>query len=282
MQPPLPPIGICQVVAQNPPFGVYVIFRSTGQGTQFPVRMMYDYADGLRVHQKPLPGIGTWGVVVIPNGDIRCAIWLGAYLPSQVDALTSDGSQTAAFIENRAHFSGDLEYLDGLGNYARQFADGSYIISASGQSLPTVYRHLVESNQQQAVAFTRADRIPNPPSVFYMHLHHQSGTDVLIDPSGNITVSGATGSQIEFVFGAATLKIDQNGHATLSLPGSETFDVTQGGAPASDFAALVSKIVTAWNAHTHSGVAAGGANTGTPTSPISSTTINSVAVKLSG
>lgn len=260
-----------------------MVFRATGQGVQFNVRMGYAYADGLRIEQKPLPGVGTWGLVAIPNGDLRCAIWLCAYLPSQIDALTSDGSQSAAFIENKAHFSGDWGYLDGQGNFAHQFADGSYMVVASGQVLPTPNRHLVDSTgKQQSVAFTRVDRIPSPPSTFYAHIHHQSGTDILIDPTGNVTVSGAAGASIQFQFGGATLKIDSAGHATLNVPNSETFDVTQGGNPANDFAVLVSKLISKFNAHTHSGVTAGGGTTGTPSTSLVSTDINSVVVKLSG
>lgn len=310
MLPSVPQIAVCQVTSHEPPWGVRVIFRSTGQGIPFRVRMGYDYADALRVHQKPLPGIGTWGLVAVPNGDLRCAVWLCAYYPSQVDALTSDGTAGAPFIENKQHWSGHWDYLDASGNVATQFADQSYLVVGASQSLPTIYRHTVNAqNVQVSGQFTQAQRIPSPPSAFNIYLNHKSGTSILVDVSGNTTVSGATGAQhkiafggstatidasgnvtvsgasnaqLQFLFGGATLTIASNGLVSLNLPGTETLNLSQGGASVTDALVLVSKLVTQFNSHTHKGVSTGSGNSSTPTTNITAAEISSAIAKTSG
>ena len=261
-----------------------VVFKSTGQMLSAPVQVLYEYADALRVKQKPLPQVGTWGLVVFPYGDIRNGLWLGAYLPSAMDALTgtqaSGQAATDPFIDYEAHFSGDWRLLDGLGNLSKQFADGSFIIGASGTTLPTVYRHTVDANNaQETLAYTRGDRIPAPPSPFNFIFQHATGTKLEVNSSGAVSVSGI--STLSIQFGGTTLTISAAGLVTLALTGSETLNITQGGGSASDFLALVSKLVSAFNGHTHSGVQSGGSPTGTPTSPISASTISSTAINIS-
>lgn len=263
-----------------------------------------------------MPQIGTWGVVMFPYGDIRNGIWMGSYYPSQVDALTttqaSGFAPTDPFIDYAAYFSGHWHLLDGLGNQATQWADGSYLTAAAASGLPTIYRHTVVANKQQNIPYARSTRIPNPPSGFVFDFEHISGTRVgvtasgstyasgavgasglytyggtkaTIDASGNTTVSGAAGASLTFNFGAATITIASGGTISVNVPNSDTFNVTQGSMSAGDALALVSALVAAFNAHTHAvvGVQAGSSTitSNTPTSPWSASTIESAVAKVS-
>jgi hypothetical protein len=209
-------------------------------------------ADALRVSQKPLPGIGTWGLAAFPSGDPRNGIWLRSYYPSMLDAIHTTGDATDPFIDYDAHFSGNWHLLDGKGNYAQQFADGSYATFGSGAILPTIYRHIVENNQQQQQALTFAQRVATPPPPFQgSFVQAGSGLTVRLDSSGNFLVSGGAMASISLVFGQSSLKIDSSGNATLALAGADKFNITQGGGAPNDFLVLASKLVAAYNAHTH-------------------------------
>jgi phage baseplate assembly protein gpV len=250
------------------------------------VKVLYDYADAVRVRQKPLPTIGSWGIVLFPYGDVRNGVWLGSYYPSQMDALT--GSQASGqgaldpFLDYETSFSGFWWLRDGQGNYAAQWPDGSWLTigeGTSGTTLPTVYRHTVVNNQQQVVPFTQAERVSNPPNAYNFTWEHKSGTTVAVDTSGNVTVSGAPGASLTFDFGTATLTVNASGNITLAVPSAEHVDFTQGGGAASDFLVLVSKFISAFNAHTHPDPQGG--STGTPTTPLSSGDVNSTLIGIS-
>ena len=250
-----------RVTAHNPPFGLQVVFKSTGQMLSFPVTMLRDYADGVRVRQKPLPQIGTWGVVIFPYGDLRNGIWLGAYYPSLVDALTttqaSGQAATDPFIDYEASFSGDWWVLDGLGNYAKQWADSSWFVAASGDTLPTLYRHTVDSgNQQQTIPYPYSDRVKTPPASgqpFIFKWKHASGTSIAVDVSGNVT---------------------------LDLSSTAKLNITQDGGSPTDFLTLVSKLVSVFNNHTHKNVQGGSGNSGTPTTSISASDLQSDLINI--
>lgn len=214
-----------QVSAHDPPWGVRVIFRTTGQQIPFRCQMGWDYSTGVTQRQKPLPQIGSWGLVAF-DSDNRSAVWICAYTPSQNDALTttqaSGHAPTDAHIDYQAHFSGDWWMLDGSGNYAHQYVDGSYFAVASGNlgsglALPTVYRHTVDgSNVQNTIPFTRGDRIPNPPTARNYYFSHISGTNFLVDASGSTYVSGATGALFNIDYGKTIGTIDASGNTTVS------------------------------------------------------------------
>jgi hypothetical protein len=296
---PLLSVGI--VTAHDPNGGGIVVnLRTSGQLLGFPIRMSYrNSADGLRIKQDPLPGLGSWALVAFPYGDHRNGIFLGSYLPSQVDAITTKGDKFDPFLDYESTFSGHWSLLDGQGNQAIEYADGSYFTAASGLGLPTIYRHIVDQNQtQQRVAFTRADRIPNPPSPFYFQYQHASGTSFTVNPSGSVTVSGVAGASGLFEFGGTTVSIDASGNTTtngasgaafaanfngasikisssgvITLNTDSIVQIELNGAPAADALALVSKLVSKFNAHTHPDPQGG--TTGTPTSPWSASDIQS-------
>lgn len=267
-----------------------VVFKSTGQGFPIFVPVLRDYADGLSVRQKPLPQIGTWGVVMFPYGDVRNGIWMGSYYPSQVDALTTtQASGTAAtdpFIDYEAHFSGYWRLLDGLGNEAVQWPDGSYFTAGASSGLPTVYRHTVVANKQQNVSYALGTRIPAPPSGFPFTFVHESGTQVAVDASGNVYASGnVSGATLTFNFGAASFTMTSGGNVNINVPGSDTFNVSQSGMSVTDALVLVSKLLAKYNAHTHpvTGVQTGGSTvtSSPPTTALVAADIQSAVAKVS-
>ena len=272
-------IRVGRVTAYNPPSGVVVSLKTSGQGPSVSVRMGRDYSDALRVRMRPLPTIGTWGLIFFPDGDIRSGVWGMAIEPGLLDALHYTGAVTDPYNDYDSHYSGYWFLRDGLGNFAEQHPDGSYFIAASGTALPTIYRHIVDSNQiQQKVAFTRSDRIPHPPSPYYYLFHHQTGTQISCDVSGNVSVSGNATATLSIAFNWGTLAINSSG-VSINLPGSNTLNIDQAGGALNDAIVLVSKFLSKFNAHVHSDPQGG--NTGVPTVALVATDVESTAVKIS-
>ena len=312
-------ISQARVISHNPPNGLQVIFKSVGQSPSFPVTVLRDYADARRVSQRPLPQIGTWGLVVFPYGDIRNGVWIGSYYPSQMDALTttlaSGHAPSDPFIDYEASFSGDWWLMDGIGNRAHQYADSSYFVASGSSgiafpSLPTLYRHVVDATQKQnTIAYPYSDRVTNPPvsgrPFFYGFKHHSGtlvsmdssgstvvsgasgatfkdtfgGTVFTIDVSGNTTVSGSPKANLVFNFGNTTLTVDSSGNITFALAGGDLFNITQGGASPSDGLVLVSKLIAAYNAHVHTDPQGG--NTGVPTVALTASGVRSTIIDIS-
>ena len=73
--------------------------------------MYHGNADGIRVHQVPLPYIGSWGLVCFPYGDDRFPIWMGAYYPNVVNAITSSSALDDSQTDYYSHASGLLFYF---------------------------------------------------------------------------------------------------------------------------------------------------------------------------
>lgn len=220
-----PVIVMAKVTAHDPPRRVQVTFGSTGQQPSFTVQMGLDYGDALRVRQKPLPGIGTWGLVAFPRGDYRNGIWITSYLPSQMDALHYAGTKTDPFIDYEAHFSGYWSLLDGVGQQSNQWPDGSFFNVSSGipgaqYTLPTVYRNTVVAQKQTRIPYTRADRIPHPPSGYGFAFVHQTGTNISVGPGGNTMVNAGPGLSITMTANGATFTMDGSGNVTIISPGT--------------------------------------------------------------
>lgn len=257
----LPPWPIrAQVIAQNPVNDSLTVLLHSAQLTGFEVSMLYHgAADGLRLNKKPLPSRGTWGLVVFPNGDSRNGMWLGAYHPNLQTSVPADASDP--FMDYESHQSGHYQLLDQFGNYLRSYADGSTeTVNASGGAVPTTYRYIVDGNQQQQrVAFPYSQRVANPPA-----------------PFARSYVQATSGSN-----GGHTQTVDASGNYDLGFLASRFLNITQGGAAATDFLGLVSKLVSAFNSHVHTGVTTGNSNTGTPASPWTSTTIKSTIINIS-
>lgn len=219
----MPTISVGMVTAHAPAIhGVNVTMRTSGQALGWPVRIgLNNSADGLRISQRPLPGIGTWGLIAFPYGDERNAIWLCSIHPSSIDAITTNGDELDPFLDYEAHFSGYWSMLDGLGNYAAQWPDGSHLTIASGVGLPATFRHTVDAQQaQQRVAFTHAERVPSPPTPFTLQYVSAAGTSVQVDASGSVTVSGAAGATATLEFNGGIIQLDAGGNINLTATGS--------------------------------------------------------------
>lgn len=191
------------VMQQDPGNGGLIVMLPTfGQvaGTGVSVKILYHgAADGIRVKQASLPERGTWGLVIFPSGNIKDGFWVGSYFPNLGDALsvgpkmgdvTTDPN--AGVIEYHSHWSGFWSYLDGSGTMAAQWPESSSFVAGNSGLVPTVFRHTVDEGQnrtQQEV--TMADRVPTPPANFTFKFHHNSGTTITIDPSGNVDVTTA-------------------------------------------------------------------------------------------
>jgi hypothetical protein len=201
---------------------VQCAFKTSGQTLTLNVRVPLAYADALRIEQKPMPGIGTTGLIAFPFGNPLNAIWLCAILPSGMDAIHSTGDQLHdPFLDYESTFSGHWSLLDAKGNYAVQFADGSAFTVASGTTLPQPMRHIVAEDQtRQSVPFTRAQRIPNPPPPFKLNYQGAEGFDVTSDGAGNVTL---TATSLTLNIGGKTFVFDSaglHGNADIKTSGS--------------------------------------------------------------
>lgn len=222
-----PPISNARVISVDVPGRrLWVTLPST---QIVSVRTTYPGpADGLRVNHKALPGRGTSGIVVFPGGDNRNGFWLCAIYEQAMDALTT---QTDQFLEYDSHWSGHWHMLDQTGNVTESFADGSYFLAGSGTSVPPTSRHTVDTKQfRQVTPLPQNERVPSPPSPFNIALHHISGTSAAINPSGNVTVSGAAGADLTVTFGGTTATIDHSGNTTVSGAAGAALTVAFGGA----------------------------------------------------
>lgn len=323
----LPLITVAQVIAQDPDQGaLQVQLRTSGQQPSYPVKMLYrGAADGLRINQEELPGRGTWGVVVFPYGDTRNGLWLGAFYPSQIDAIsgstngTGPTNVTDSFIRYLSHWSGFWNILTASGEAGMQFPDGSWTFMGSGavSGMPTAYRHVVDGDQsQKREEFTFEQRVTSPPSAYnlnaqllgaatlgvsgdvQMNLASGFTTNVsgaytfsasgayTVNASGNISINGAenfdirvpSGKTVTITAGSTQIKIDTSGNIVLD-PGGSNIHLAGSG----DSLALVSKLVSAFNSHTHAvvGVLTGGGAvvSQSPGTPWTAGTVNSAKVK---
>lgn len=256
-------------------------------------------ADGARVSHGALPGRGTWGLVAFPYGHNLNAVWLCGTYPGLLDALTTD---TDPFMEYHAHWSGAYEVLDQEGRWLKSFPDGTFLqLSDTTSKMPT-YRHIVDENQnQQLELFQDSARVPNPPSPRYLFLTHASGTTAEIDPtgnttvtgasgaahivnfggstiivysSGNVTVTGKSGAQIELTANNASITIDKNGGIEANAAPGQNMRFSAGGAATSYTLVRTDLLVSAFNSHVHTN-GNGGADTGTPVTPITAGDVES-------
>ena len=224
----LPPWPLrAMVLSHDPENDGIVVMLASGQMPAFTVRRLYfGAADSHRIDKPPLPGRGTWGLVVFPSGDIRNATWLGAYQPEQIDAIPN--SQADPFSIYQSHFSGHWSYTDGLSGYvSQQWADGSYFVASSGDTLQTVFRHIVDPQQnRQQVPFTFSDRNPNPQPTFAFTFA-QSGThfSVALNASGSLLFNFAHGQSVTFAQSGSNSTITMDGSGNITIKGMNTVTI---------------------------------------------------------
>lgn len=172
---------------------VICAMKVTGQTLSLNVAVPMAYADALRASQKPLPGVGSAGLIAFPEGNLLNAVWLCTIPANLMDAVHTNDDALDPYIDYDAHFSGHWDLLDGAGNVAIQFADGSSIVMGATAELPTTYRHTVDANQvRQRVPFTRDERIPAPPPPFVFQYTGADGVVITKDITGNIVIKASS------------------------------------------------------------------------------------------
>lgn len=215
-------LGVAQVIKHIPDkHAVQVLFRS-GQALGTPVYVLCPgAADGYRIFQTELPTLGSWGIVLIPDGDDRNAVWIGSINAWELDAINNNPNSPDPYMHYLAHYSGFYKLLDQNGNQFVRFPDGTSLQIGSTTTPPTIYRHSMggsNGEQRVAVPYPDSERVKNPPSPFNVQFSHPSKTSVLIDPSGNLTATLGTGSTgtLQTQNGTYFLKLDQNGNLTIN------------------------------------------------------------------
>ncbi len=172
-------------------------------------------ADALRINQEELPTPGTWGLIAAPFGDNRHTTWLCSIPVGPIDAVSCDPSNPDPYLRYLSHYSGFFRTLDQNGNKCEYFPDGSYVKIGDNTSIPTVYHNVLDGQTRTAVPVTPSERISTTPGPFNIYTSHVSGTSTNIDPSGNVTVNIASGSEYQVVSGSNTIKIDSSGNITI-------------------------------------------------------------------
>lgn len=230
---------------------LYVILHD-GQQLPVPVRVLINGpADLNAVNQVEMPKRGTKVVVGFINHDLRNGILLGSFFGTGANTITSNSAQP--FLNFFSHWSGNFEYMDQLGQTVNWYPDGTYIqVAQDVSALPTLYQHTLDSGgNQQMVAVSPTSRVANTPSPgFKIFIKHSSGTTVTIDNSGNVIIG---------LNGGATFQLDSD----------------------SDALALVSKLLNAFNNHTHGAVYPGSGVSGPPYTPWQASDIESALAKTS-
>ena len=172
------------------------VLLADGQVCPYSVQVIINGpADPFAVNQVELPRRGTKGIVLFPNRDIRSGVWLGSYNPNLTNAICSP-AQTP-FENYFAHWNGSYEHMDQTGNYTKWFTDGTYLKIGQATTLPTLHRNVYNGTNAGTGAGTRqpyatSDRIPTQPTPFNVYMSHPTGTAFLVDPAGNISVTGAS------------------------------------------------------------------------------------------
>ena len=173
--------------------GVYVTLAS-GQQPALPLKVLQQDASSASVKHGVLPRPGTWGLVCFPGGDSRSGVWLGATYLAQQNAYTTE---TDPNVEYNLHPSGAFEWMDGNGQWAKEFPDGTFITCGTTGAKPTLNRHIVNPDQTQSFEnLPDATRVPNPPSPFIFTISHPSGVTIEINAgtvaiTGNVTIAGS-------------------------------------------------------------------------------------------
>jgi hypothetical protein len=272
-EPDFPIISHAQITSVDPIRGLVNVQFSSMQGVALSARVLhYGPADGLRIKQAPMPGIGTWGLVCCPYGDSRNAIWLGAYYPSFVDAKTGDGDP---YVDYHSHWSGAFTHMDSSGDYYQYFPDGTYIAAATSTSLPAVTRHTVNSAQQRVTtSFPASGRTASAVAPRPFLIHHGSGTTVNITAAGSVSTTAVAGQTISLIANGTTFIVDAAGNVNIILASGAKFNLGDGGSD-SQMLVLAAALVNAFNNHTHTGVTTGGGNTGVPVVPLTTSGISS-------
>ncbi len=192
------------------------------------------FSDGLRVSQKPLPVVGTWGIVSFVNSDERMGYWLGAHDVNYITAVQQVSSTTQIpdpYIDFYSHYSGYVSYLDSAGVSFKQFSDGTYILASSSATPPSFTHQIVNEDQSlSSVSLDLADRIETIPSPRYFIINHASGTVGEINPSGDTSLNVASGATLNATCGGTSVSIDSSGNTNINGASNASLNIAFNGA----------------------------------------------------
>jgi len=267
-----PQLTKAQVYSVDPNKRLLYVLLPSSQGLGIPVEMGYEGpADALRLRQTPMPTKGTWGLVAFPHGDSRNGVWLRSIYTSKENAVLP-GDANADYD---SHWSGAWSLMTGDGQVYKSFPDGTFITLADETTLPALTRNTVDQTQtQQAVPYPQTDRLASAPPARPLHVHHSSGTDLLVDKTGNTTITIAAGASVSVSCGGTTVTISPQGGITVVLASGQSTQFTNGGA-ASDMLTKATELVALFNAHTHADN-----GSGVPNQQITAAEIGSALVKV--
>ncbi|HTU54752.1 MAG TPA: hypothetical protein VMF62_12350 [Acetobacteraceae bacterium] len=231
--------------------------------------------DGVRIVQRQLPQIGTLGVVVPLDGDMRSLIWLGAIPLSANDAINTIEDQT--FTSSEITWGGRWKIEDESSSISEMYPDGTSIQIGPNQNSPSGHR-VNAAGLRAVVPLAQSDLVSNTPSPFPLTVTHATGTKVQISESGAVLVSGV--STVQAIDGSGcSWTLQNNGTmfvsgnllvagniAAYSASGSATFTVSGSIAATEDIIASTAGNNISVTDHTHGGVQSGGSQTDAPTS----------------
>ena len=277
----IPSIATAQVIGYSEEnHSVFVTLEASSSGPSYQVKVLERYSDGARIQQNPLPVRGSWGLVLFPYGDDRNGVWIGAFPPALVDAINAVAGDYGEYYES--YPSDVYKLIDADANMLVSHPSGTWWAINQNGTKPTVYRHVVDSSTQKQERVAFPDSLRQTQTAPYVKFHHSSGTDIEIDPSGNVTAS-VTGTLDVTANGATTVTanagvtINVTGNATMNSTGSVSItsavsasvtapSIALSNAGGSPLALMNSNGVTVYNGHTHSGTTSDGAafTTGAP------------------
>ena len=230
-----PTVSRAVVVSQDTSvWGVRVMLLS-GQVPPMTFQVLRDgFSDGIRIAQKSLPVVGTWGAVAFVNSDERMGYWLGSVDANYITAVqqVSASSQSSdPYVDFYSHYSGYVSYLDSLGISFKQFSDGTYLLASPSTTPPSFMRQVVNADETlSTVSLNLEDRIETIPSPRYFIFNHASGTDATINPAGNVTLNVASGATLDATCGGTSISIDSAGNTSVNGASNADLDITFGGA----------------------------------------------------
>jgi hypothetical protein len=174
---------------------VYVMLRS-GESPVLPIQVgTHGPNDALRGHHRPLPGRGTWGLIAFPHGSAQNGVWVTSYATNSQDAVTAGPGDTA--VDYHSHLSGYHRLLDQNGNLAEVFPDGSSYVVGNGGTVPTFYRHIVDSTGARIrVPFTQAERRPTAAPPMPRVFTGPGGSTISVTADGVVNEFSASGQRV--------------------------------------------------------------------------------------
>jgi hypothetical protein len=193
---------------------VQVVFRDTLEPTGYALRVLMPWADGYYINCPPLPREGTLVLCAFPMGDDRNGIVLGALEGSEISAIPCTDNPSDAYLDFIRYPNNVYRYADSSGNITWYHPSGM-VINISTEAPPSppspMLQPLYNIPSPSNPNLTEEQTAPLPPQTAapYVSLGHPSGTNVLVDNQGNITINGQNDVSVT-VKGTVTLNVQGN------------------------------------------------------------------------